>query len=129
MTIQRPLQQLWPIANTIDSTRGLYLNQIKTLDRQTDDVCIYANLVSSVDGRIAITSDQGKWETPSELTTELDWALFKELQAQADCLITHGGYFRSLARGELGDILRIGDDEPNAYLHEYRRKKPTRSTA
>jgi len=120
MSKQNSIQQLWPAARTIESTHGLYLDQIDTQNHNNTDIFIYANLVSSVDGRIAIAGKQGRMQTPSALTTKLDWTLFKELQAQADCLITHGGYFRSLSRGELGNILRIGDGQSHDYLHNYR---------
>ena len=34
-----------------------------------------------------------------------------ELHAQADCLITHGGYMRALGEGRLGNILQIRDKD------------------
>jgi len=43
------------------------------------------------------------------------------LQAQADCLITHGGYLRALASGQLGNILQIGHREDSKDLAEWRR--------
>ena len=49
-----------------------------------------------------------------------DWRLFQELEAQADCLITHGGYLRSLASGKLDNILQIGTKEDNADLARWR---------
>jgi riboflavin biosynthesis pyrimidine reductase len=70
---------------------------------------VYANFLSSVDGRIAVTDPQtGLSATPKNLTSIEDFRLFQELQAQADCLITHGGYLRSLAKGRLGNILQVG---------------------
>ncbi len=70
---------------------------------------VYANFLSSIDGRIAVTDPlTGLSATPENLTSTEDFRLFQELQAQADCLITHGGYLRSLADGKLGNILQVG---------------------
>jgi riboflavin biosynthesis pyrimidine reductase len=43
-----------------------------------------------------------------ELTIAHDWRLFQELQAQADCMVTHGGYLRALAVRKFEDILQVG---------------------
>src|SRR5689334_25396752 len=69
---------------------------------------VYANFVSSLDGRIAL-QDPGTGEShvPMTLTSGNDFRLLLELQAQADCLITHGGYMRAIAEGRLDDILQV----------------------
>jgi riboflavin biosynthesis pyrimidine reductase len=69
---------------------------------------VYANFLSSLDGRIALEDARGRTYLPRTLTTPDDFRLFLELQCQTDCLITHGGYLRSLAEGRLGNILQIG---------------------
>jgi riboflavin biosynthesis pyrimidine reductase len=46
-----------------------------------------------------------------------------ELHAQADCLITHGGYLRALSEGRLGNILQIRDKD----LVEWRRNNNLRA--
>ncbi len=79
---------------------------------------VYANFLSSLDGRIALEdSSQGSSYIPKHLTTASDFRLFMELLAQADCLITHGGYMRALSEGRLGNILQIRDKN----LVEWRR--------
>jgi riboflavin biosynthesis pyrimidine reductase len=40
-----------------------------------------------------------------------------ELHAQADCLITHGGYMRALSEGRLGNILQIRDKDLVEWRH------------
>ena len=69
---------------------------------------VYANFVTSLDGRIAVTDAGGTSRLPEGLTNPHDWRLFQELQAHADCLVTHGGYLRALASGILGDVLQVG---------------------
>ena len=70
---------------------------------------VYANFVSSLDGRIAVVeADSGESYVLDDLTSGHDWRLFQELQAQADCLVTHGGYLRALGAGRFPDILQVG---------------------
>jgi riboflavin biosynthesis pyrimidine reductase len=70
---------------------------------------VYANFVSSLDGRIAIVeADTKESYVLEDLTSSHDWRLFQELQAQADCMVTHGGYLRALADRKFEDILQVG---------------------
>ena len=70
---------------------------------------VYADFVSSLDGRIAL-DDPGSGESrlSAALRSDNDFRLLLELAAQADCLITHGGYLRAIAAGHLDDILQVG---------------------
>ncbi len=81
---------------------------------------VYANFLTSLDGRIALEDPQGRTYLPKTLTTPDDFRLFVELEAQADCLITHGGYLRALAEKRLGNILQIGLEEPHRDLQTWR---------
>jgi riboflavin biosynthesis pyrimidine reductase len=82
---------------------------------------VYANFVSSLDGRIAVEDTvNGLSHVPSELTSAHDFRLFLELQAQADCLITHGGYLRAIAERRLDDILQVGTRPETRDLAEWR---------
>ncbi len=63
---------------------------------------VYASFIQSLDGRIALDD-----ELPRDLANGNDLRLLLELIAQADCLITHGGYLRALAEGRLGDVLTV----------------------
>ncbi|WP_174625904.1 RibD family protein [Candidatus Methylobacter favarea] len=113
------LLRLYPQPCEQASIEGLYLaHQIHTLGT-TDLPFVYANFLSSLDGRIALEdSIQGTTYIPKHLTTASDFKLFMELHAQADCLITHGGYMRALSEGRLGNILQINDP----YLVEWRHR-------
>jgi len=85
---------------------------------------VYANFVSSLDGRIAIDDPAtGVSMLPEGLTSSNDFRLFLELQAQADCLITHGGYLRAIAEGRLDDILQVGVREGTLDLASWRRER------
>ena len=107
------LTQLYPSRQTRDTVRGLYLDD-PLLDGEKP--LVYGNFLSSLDGRIAIVED-GDAQLPDSLTSGNDLSLFLQLEAQADCVVTHGGYMRALAQGRLGNILRLEDPE----LIEWRR--------
>ena len=85
---------------------------------------MYANFLSTLDGRIAVPGASGSgYVTPPHCRSASDWRLFLELQCQADCLLTHSGYLRSLARGELGDVLSVPHTDDTAYLHRWRERQ------
>ena len=104
------LLRLFPIPQKEVPLTGLYLDhQIHELGTQSHPF-VYANFVSSLDGRIALADSQhGDTYIPKQLMTPSDFMLFMELHAQADCLITHGGYLRALATKQLGNILQVGN--------------------
>jgi riboflavin biosynthesis pyrimidine reductase len=89
--------------------RGLYLQHDLHRSGRAERPFVYANFLSSLDGRIAVEDgSRDNAYIPEHITTESDLRLFLELQAQADCLITHGGYMRALSEGRLGNILQVG---------------------
>jgi riboflavin biosynthesis pyrimidine reductase len=116
--MQKNLLCLYPNSSEKSAITGLYLaHQIHKLGT-TGSPFVYANFLSSLDGRIALEDiSQGTTYIPKHLTTASDFRLFMELHAQADCLITHGGYMRALGEGRLGNILQIRDKD----LVEWRR--------
>ena len=112
------LLRLYPQPGEKCAIKGLYLaHQIHKLGA-TGSPFVYANFLSSLDGRIALgDASQSTTHIPKQLMTASDFRLFMELHAQADCLITHGGYMRALDEGRLGNILQIKDKD----LVEWRR--------
>jgi len=91
------------------SLRGLYLAQeLHTLGAPGLPF-VYGDFVTSLDGRIALRDPvSGESHLPEALTSDSDLRLLLELHAQADCLVTHGGYLRAIARKQLDDILQVG---------------------
>ena len=103
-----------------DSVRGLYLRKNLHLQGFT----IYADFLSSLDGRISISHGEGHSKEsilPKSITSADDFRLLLELQAQADCIVTHGGYLRSRQSGALGDVLSVGTQAGHEDLAEWRR--------
>lgn len=85
---------------------------------------VYADFVASLDGRIALCDPEtGASHVPQTLRSAGDFRLLLELQAQADCLITHGGYLRAIAAGELDDILQIGLAAETRDLAQWRQRR------
>ena len=107
----REIVQLFPPPARKRRLEGLYLNERLSWPSPgspADASLVYANFVTSLDGRIAVTDARGASRLPEGLTNPRDFRLFRELQAHADCLVTHGGYLRALASGTLGYVLQVG---------------------
>lgn len=102
---------------------NLYLHHYGWYQSQQIGTTVAANFLTSLDGRIAVSQDQDETSTPSlpkPLTSREDFRLFLELYAQADCLITHGGYLRAVAEGKLGNILQLPKGPMFEDLHAWR---------
>lgn len=109
--MSKQLLRLFPTPSETVPLRGLYLKENLHLRGAPGRPFVYANFLSSLDGRIALEDETGIPYLPKSLTTEDDFRLFLELHAQADCLVTHGGYLRALQEGRLGNILQVGVHE------------------
>ena len=117
------LLQLHPSPHQEVPLQGLYLQQKLHRLGNSGKPFVYANFLSSLDGRIALTNPvTGQSTTPEALTTPSDFRLFLELHAQADCLITHGGYMRALAEKRLGNILTLNTRSEHADLTHWRQE-------
>lgn len=83
---------------------------------------VYADFVSSLDGRIALDEPGGgESRLPAALRSANDFRLLLELAAQADGLVTHGGYLRAIAAGRLDDILQVGKQPGTEDLAAWRK--------
>ena len=106
---QHEVLQLFPPPVRERRLLGLYLQENLPAPMSAGAApFVYANFVTSLDGRIAVTGGDGVSRLPQGLSNPRDWRLFQELQAHADCLVTHGGYLRALSSGVLGNILQSG---------------------
>jgi riboflavin biosynthesis pyrimidine reductase len=114
------VSRLFPPPYESTTLHGLYLELGLHRLGSPEQPFVYANFLSSLDGRIALEKPNGEAYLPKSLTNPADFRLFLELEAQADCLITHGGYLRSLQAGKLGNILQIGQREESADLLQWR---------
>lgn len=118
----KTLTRLFPTPSQEVELKGLYLSQQLHQAGSPEKPFVYANFLSSLDGRIAIQDpDTGQSYTPKELTSKADFRLFMELHTQADCLITHGGYLRALAANKLGNILQVSNQDGNQDLGFWRK--------
>jgi riboflavin biosynthesis pyrimidine reductase len=119
--MSKTITRLFPTPSQEIELKGLYLSQRLHQIGSPENPFVYANFLTSLDGRIAVTDPHtGETSTPETLTSKSDFRLFMELHAQADCLITHSGYLRSLATKKLGNILQVGTRPNNEDLSHWR---------
>ncbi len=122
--MQKQLFRLYPPPYAEVSLQGLYLQHQVYEQGRVGQPFVYANFLASLDGRIALEDiHTGRPYLPKSLTTPADFRLFLELEAQADCLVTHGGYLRALAEGLLGNILQIGAHPAGVDLVDWRKAR------
>jgi riboflavin biosynthesis pyrimidine reductase len=112
--------QLFPLPSAERALRGLYLAHDLSQYANEATPYIYANFVTSLDGRIAIARSDGSGLTvPKQIANERDWRLYQELAAQADLIISSGRYLRDWAEGRAQEILQT-DNPKFADLREWR---------
>jgi len=78
---------------------GLYLSHdLRQHYLKSGRAFVYANFVTSIDGRIAVPRSNGNGlVVPKNIANKRDWRLFQELAAQADIIISSGRYLRDWA--------------------------------
>lgn len=119
--MSKKILQLYPSPYRKVSLHGLYLSLRLNTKGTAERPFVYANFVTSLDGRTGLYNPLKKAAfLPKQLTSENDHRLFLELQAQCECLITHGGYLRDLQRGSLGNILQVGTRQGTQDLADWR---------
>ena len=113
---------LYPATGAARPLEGLYLEHRLHELGSAAAPFVYGSFVSSLDGRIAVDDTTGAANgVLTGLTSANDFRLFQELHAQADCLITHGGYLRALAGGKLGNVLQVNASRRSADLAQWRK--------
>ncbi len=103
---------------------GAYLgHNVRRFAEESGKPFVYANFITSLDGRIAMPHPSGRgFMVPKATANERDWRLFQELAAQADIILSSGRYLREWAAGRAQEILQV-DDPRFADLREWRRKR------
>lgn len=120
----KQLLRLFPPSPTKVELEKLYLEHHGWYQPNQTKPTVIANFLTSLDGRIAISeNNNSELHLPKSLTSKEDFRLFLELYAQADCLITHGGYLRALAEKKLGNILQLPKDEEFKDLAAWRQQQ------
>lgn len=113
--------RLYPAPSETSPLNGLYLRQNIRQQTAEGGTFVYANFVTSMDGRIAVPHTEKPGLTvPKQVANARDWRLFQELAVQADVLITTGRYLRDYADGRAQEILQVYDDPAFADLREWR---------
>lgn len=123
--LEGDVQQLFPPPQQELPLQGLYLeHDLRSLHAQRRKPFVYANFITSLDGRIAVPDPGGKGVTLAEaITNPRDWRLFQELAVQADVLITSGRYLREHAQGAKQEILDVYQDPQFSDLKAWRTAK------
>lgn len=113
--------RLYPLPPQELPLEGAYLaHQLRQRAQRSQEVFIYSNFISSLDGRIAIPHPtRPGLMVPKSTANDRDWRLFQELAAQADLIISSGRYLRDWADGRAQEILRV-DDPRFADLKQWR---------
>jgi len=122
--MENTVQQLYPPPVRELNLESLYLShEIREFAESTGDLFVYANFVTSLDGRIAIAGPGDPGITiPKNVANPRDWRLFQELAAQADLVISSGRYLRDWAAGKAQEILQV-DDPRFADLRLWRQQR------
>jgi len=116
------LQQLYPLGQNAEcKLEGCYLKFNLHQQAAKGEVFIYANYISSLDGRIALFDEHmGEYAVPKAIANPRDWRLYQELAGQSDVMLTSARYFRQLAVGKAQDLLPVGSGEKFADIELWR---------
>jgi len=118
--MEQPILQLYPPPHAARALSGLYLAHDVRQFANAPAPYLYANFVTSLDGRIAIARPDGSGlMVPQNIANERDWRLYQELAAQADLIISSGRYLRDWAAGRAQEILQT-DNPAFADLRAWR---------
>lgn len=119
---EKLIWQLYPLPGKEVGLQGLYLGHgLRREGERLGRAFIYANFVTSLDGRIAVKHPTKPGLTvPKEVANDRDWRLFQELAVQADIVITTGRYLRDYADGRAQEILTVHEDPRYADLQQWR---------
>ncbi len=119
--MSKPVTRLLPGPSQDLSLQGLYLDTALHPRKADDRPYVYANFVTSLDGRVAVPVDgHATRQVPPAIANERDWRLYQELAGQADMLLTSGRFYRQSAQGEAQARLPVGDEPGFADIRAWR---------
>ncbi len=115
--MSRSLLKLYPETENV-TLEGLYLGHHLRDLRRADRSFVYANFLSSLDGRIALSErDGGDPEFPVQIGNKADTRLFLELAAPADAVIVSGQYMKNISNSVVSTPPPLeGDEVPEDIL-------------
>jgi riboflavin biosynthesis pyrimidine reductase len=107
-----PILRLYPPPTEHLPLEGLYLAQDIRGQRGAGALpFIYANFITSLDGRISLSDpDTGVHTVPAAIANPRDALLYTELAAHADVLLTTARHLRALAAGRYHEIIELHAD-------------------
>ena len=118
--MESPVIPCFPDAGGERALRGLYLDTELPAASPGERPFIYANYVSSLDGRISLPDGAGHQRVPDGIANPRDWRLLQELAGHADLLLSSGRYLRELDAGTAQDILPVGSSADFADIRAFR---------
>ena len=104
--------------------QGLYLSERFAPPIERMRTFVYANYISSLDGRISLPDPQTlKRGVPRPIANARDWRLFQELTACADAVLVSGRYVRDLDHAVTDRSFPVSDKPEYADLLAWRRAR------
>jgi riboflavin biosynthesis pyrimidine reductase len=118
------LLRIFPAPGEPVRLEGLYLSERFGPPVERTRTFVYANYISSLDGRISLPDPQtGKRGVPPATANARDWRLFQELAAGADAVLVSGRYVRDLRHGVGGGSFPVSEKPEYADLGRWRRAR------
>ncbi len=91
------LTQLFPDRRQVP-LEGLYLDQnLAGISALIGRPIVAAGYITDRNGIVATTNEAGRLQVPPEIRNDSDWALFQEILAQSDLVISGSAYLRRIA--------------------------------
>ncbi len=104
--------------------QGLYLSERFSPPIERTRTFVYANYISSLDGRISLPDPQKlRRAVPRAIANPRDWRLFQELAASADAVLVSGRYVRDLDHAVTDRSFPVSDKPEYADLLGWRRER------
>ena len=101
----RMINQVFPAKKQVPLER-LYLGQrLMEIAVELGRGVVFTDFLTDKNGVVAKATQGAHFEIPAELKNSSDWALYQELMAQADVIISGGSYFKRAAAKPAQDIL------------------------